>query len=89
MRDVFLSTFAFSLTMSVVALLAPPKPIPAEPWLTDNFDRLVTFKMCGDYWAWESVPPGISESSRTEEDCGVILIPNLKLPISLGPIAPQ
>ncbi len=80
MRDVFVSTLAFSLTMSVAALLTPSKPIPAEPWLTDNFDRLVTFKMCGDYWAWESVPPRMPESSRTEEQCGAIPIPNLKLP---------
>jgi len=89
MRDVFVSALAFSLTISVAALLASAKPIPAEPWFTDNFDRLVTFKMCGDYWAWESVPPGIPESSRTEEQCGVIPIPNLKLPINLGPSAPQ
>lgn len=89
MRDILLLTLAFSTTMFVGIKTAPPKLIPAEPWLTDNFDRLVTFKMCGDYWAWESVPSGIPESSRTEEECGVILIPNLKLPISLGPIAPQ
>ena len=89
MREIFLSWTAFSITMGIAAWTAPPYPSPAEPWLTDNFDRLITFKMCGDYWAWESVPPGMPESSRTEEECGVILIPNLKLPISLGPIAPQ
>ena len=79
MRGVFVSTLAFSLTMSVAALLTPPKPIPAEPWLTDNFDRL-DFKMCGDYWAWESVPTEIAKSSDYGAECGAIPIPNLKLP---------
>jgi hypothetical protein len=79
MRDLFISWLAFSITMSMGALMAPSRPIP-PPWLIDNFDRLVPI-FCGDQWVWDSVPPGQPESSHTEEECGVILIPNLKLPV--------
>lgn len=89
MRYLLFSWIAFSITMAVSYFTAPHKFTKTQPWLTDNFDRLVTFKMCGDYWAWESVPPGMPESSRTEEECGVILIPNLKLPFKFEPRTPQ
>lgn len=80
MRDIFLMIFAFSITMSIGALTAPAYPTPAPPWLVDNFDRLAP-TLCGDYWVWDHGPPWQSESNRSSEECGVILIPNLKLPV--------
>ena len=59
--------------------MAPSRPIPAAPWLVDNFDRLVPI-FCGDRWLWDSVSPDLPESSQSDEECGVVLIPNLKLP---------
>ena len=67
------------MTMSMGALMAPSQPIPAAPWLIDNFDRLVPI-FCGDQWVWDTVPPVQPEVSHTEEECGVVLIPNLRLP---------
>ena len=88
MRGVFLSTLAFSLTMSVAALLTPPKPIPAEPWLADNFDRL-DFKNCKECWKQETAPSAEVKSDQTEEEFGIILIPNLSLPFEMKPWTPQ
>ena len=69
----------FSITMSMGAMTAPSQPIAAAPWLIDNFDRLVPI-FCGDRWIWDSAPRRHPESSHTEEECEVVLIPNLKLP---------
>ena len=80
MRDLFISWLAFSITMSMGALTAPSRPISVDPWLIDNFDRLVPI-FCGDQWLWDSVPQEQPESSHSEEECGVVLIPNLKLPV--------
>ena len=80
MRDLLLFWFAFSITMSMGALMAPSRPIPAAPWLIDNFNRLVPI-FCGDQVVWDSVPSGQPESSHSEEECGVVFIPNLKLPV--------
>jgi hypothetical protein len=82
MRDVCLFALAFSITMSVSSFTAPDF-IKAGPWLSDNFDRL-DFKMCGDYWSWEPIPNEIAKYSGYKEECGVIPIPNLKLPTELG-----
>ena len=79
MRDLFISWLAFSITMSMGALMTPPRPIPAAPWLIDNFDRLVPV-FCGDRWLWDHGPPWQPESNRSVEECGVVLIPNLRLP---------
>ena len=88
MSDVFVSTLAFSLTMSVAAVLAPAKPIPAEPWLTDNFDRL-DFKVCRECRKSESVTPAKEVSNQSEEENGFILIPNLKVPLKSVPRIPK
>lgn len=80
MRDTVLMALGFSITMSLGALVAPSRQILADPWLIDNFDRLVPI-FCGDQWLWDSVPAEQSESNHLEEECGVVLIPNLKLPV--------
>ena len=80
MRDTLLLALGFSITMSMGALVAPSRQILADPWLIDNFDRLVPI-FCGDRWLWDSVPAEQPESSHSEEECGVVLIPNLKLPV--------
>ena len=79
MRDLFLSWVAFSLTMSLDSIhTTVGKPIPAAPWLVDNFVRLQLESESDRQIDSYSVQH--DESKRLKSD-GFQLIPNVPVPI--------
>lgn len=79
MRNLFLSWVAFSLTMTLDSIHTTlGKPIPAAPWLVDNFVRLQLESASEPLTEAESAQN--DESKRLKSD-GFQLIPNVPLPI--------
>jgi len=79
MRNLFLSWVAFSLTMTLDSIhLTLVKPIPAAPWLVDNFVRLQLESEDDRLTDAESAQH--DESKRLKSD-GFQLIPNVPVPI--------
>ena len=82
MRSLFLSWVAFSLTMTLDSIHTTlGKPMPAAPWLVDNFVRL-QLKSESDRQI-DSYSVQHDESKRLKSD-GFQLIPNLPVPIERG-----
>lgn len=82
MRNLFLSWVAFSLTMTLDSIHTTlGKPIPAAPWLVDNFVRLQLDSAIELLTDAESARN--DESKRLKSD-GFQLIPNVPVPIERG-----
>ena len=82
MRNFFLSWVAFSLTMTLDSIHTTlSKPIPAAPWLVDNFVRLHLESESDRLTDAESAQN--DESKRLKPD-GFQLIPNVPVPIERG-----
>lgn len=79
MRNLVLSWVAFSLTMTLDSIHTTlGKPIPAAPWLVDNFVRL-QLESEGDRLT-DAESAQHDESKRLKSD-GFQLIPNVPVPI--------
>ena len=79
MRNLVLSWVAFSLTMTLDSIHTTlGKPIPAEPWLDNNFVRLQLESESDRLTDSDSAQH--DESKRLKSD-GFQLIPNVPLPI--------
>ena len=77
MQQTLLFFTAFSLTMCGSALLSPPKPIIAQPWLHENFDRL-DLMVCRNYHGLDAKHPESIDPTNYAGECDFKLLPNRK-----------
>ena len=79
MKDIFVCSLAFSVTVSMGSNLVDLTSKPPKSLLSEDFDRF-DLRMCRNEAGVDAIKHKSDESDRGDGQCGVILIPNLVMP---------
>lgn len=79
MKDIFLCSLAFSMTVSMGSNLVDLTSKPRKSLLSEDFDSF-DLRMCRNDLGLDAIKLKSNESNRYFGKCGPIPIPNLVLP---------